>query len=253
MSHFTIGADPELFLRSLSTGKLVSAVGKIGGSKHDPLPISQEGHAIQEDNVAVEFNIPPANNADSFVKDLNFVLDNLKERVSKLGLVFTHEAAASFPEEELQTPEAQMFGCEPDFDAWDCMENDRPCASDQNLRSCGGHVHVGTTLNKIQIVRAMDIFLGVPSVVLDKDIDRRKLYGRAGAHRPKSYGVEYRTLSNFWIWSDDLKKWVFEQTNKAVSFVESGNTLPDDLAPIVRSCINNGDMEAYEYLRRTYG
>jgi hypothetical protein len=33
----------------------------------------------------------------------------------------------------------------------------------------------------------------------DKDTERRKLYGKPGAFRPKPYGCEYRVLSNAWV------------------------------------------------------
>ncbi len=37
----------------------------------------------------------------------------------------------------------------------------------------------------------------------DKDTERRGMYGKAGAFRPKPYGVEYRTLSNAWLSNDE--------------------------------------------------
>ena len=93
------------------------------------------------------------------------------------------------------TPEAQMFGCEPDFDAWRECVNEKPCADDKNLRSAGGHIHVGSDLaisNPVAVIRAMDLFLGVPSTQLDAGTLRRELYGKAGCFRAKSYGAEYQ-------------------------------------------------------------
>ena len=123
--------------------------------------------------------------------------------------------------------------------------NPKPTCEDKNLRSCGGHVHVGTKHDPIHVVKAMDIYLGVPSLKLDPDKQRRKLYGKAGAFRFKSYGVEYRTLSNFWIWSKELQEWVFKQTNKALEHIEglgqgNWNTNWDD---IIRGLINGNFTE----------
>ena len=44
---FTLGADPELFLVDTS-GKFISSVGKIGGTKDKPQPVG-EGCLIQEE------------------------------------------------------------------------------------------------------------------------------------------------------------------------------------------------------------
>lgn len=244
-----VGADPELFLQTLA-GKLKSSVGLIGGSKDIPRLISEEGHAVQEDNVAVEFNIPPANNADEFVKHITYTLDYLEKYAKEKGLVFSKLASASFPDDELQTPEAMVFGCEPDYNAYTEETNPRPFCPDLNLRSCGGHVHVGTTLPKFPLVKAMDVFLGLPSLFMDEDRARRGLYGRAGACRPKKYGVEYRTLSNFWIWSPDLIRWVYGQTQKAVSFVESGMSVKDER--LVCEAINTSNLQLGEQLMRKY-
>ena len=250
---FTIGCDPELFIREKYTNKYKSAVGKIGGSKDHPVPIDGVGHAILEDNVAVEFNIAPADSLPAFRASIHKVLDHLRGILP--DYVFDQESAVSFPEEELQTPEAQMFGCEPDFDAWNMMENRKPCAPDPNLRSCGGHIHVGSSVaiaNRINTIRAMDLFLGVTSVAIDKGSLRRQLYGKAGCFRPKLYGVEYRTLSNFWIFDDSLINWAYEGTQRALDFVEKGNTIHEQDGQIIQQCINEGDMNAYNYLASTY-
>ena len=89
-------------------------------------------------------------------------------------------------------------------------ENNPPSLDGTNLRSCGGHLHIGfdraknDMMARPHLVRILDLVAGVPSIIIDKDKDRRKLYGKAGAHRPKMIeagdpydGVEYRTLSNF--------------------------------------------------------
>jgi hypothetical protein len=47
-----------------------------------------------------------------------------------------------------------------------------------------------------------DLLCGIPSVLIDRDpnvANRRKQYGRAGDYRYQPHGIEYRTLSNFWI------------------------------------------------------
>jgi len=140
--------------------------------------------------------------------------------------------------------------------AWTKRVNPAPAAADATLRSAGGHVHVGTTEDPIEVIRAMDLFLGVPSTTMDctpQALARRQLYGKAGCHRIKDYGCEYRTLSNFWIFSPKMIQWVYEQTAKAIDFVAKGNKVSDEDGHLIQACINNNDRGAYELLSKTHG
>lgn len=249
---FLIGADPEFFIKK-KYGGYASAVGLIGGSKWEPKKIDEDGHAILEDNVAVEFNIKPASSFDEFRSSIHKVLDHIRGILP--GYEFSKESAVSFPQEELMTPEAQMFGCEPDFDAWRECVNEKPCAEDKNLRSAGGHIHVGSALainNPIAVIRAMDLFLGVPSTQLDAGTLRRELYGKAGCFRAKSYGAEYRTLSNFWIFDDSLIQWAFDGTQRALEFVEKGNTIDVADGYRIQRCINTNNPDDFDFLKAKF-
>lgn len=249
---FLIGADPEFFIKK-KYGGYTSAVGLIGGSKWEPKKIDEDGHAILEDNVAVEFNIKPASSFDEFRSSIHKVLDHIRGILP--GYEFSKESAVSFPQEELMTPEAQMFGCEPDFDAWRECVNEKPCADDKNLRSAGGHIHVGSDLainNPVAVIRAMDLFLGVPSTQLDAGTLRRELYGKAGCFRAKSYGAEYRTLSNFWIFDDSLIQWAFDGTQRALEFVEKGNTIDAADGYRIQRCINTNNPNDFDFLKAKF-
>ena len=251
---FLIGCDPEVFIRSKQYGSYKSAVGMIGGSKDFPLPIDNEGHAVLEDNVAVEFNTRPAESYDAFRSSIHKVLGHIRSILP--GYELDQASAVSFPKEELNTAQAQEFGCEPDFDAWRNCVNNKPYAEDKNLRSAGGHIHVGSSVAKqhpLAVIRAMDLFLGVPSVALDKGTLRRELYGKAGCYRPKAYGVEYRTLSNFWIFDDHLIAWAYEGTQRALEFVESGSVIAPEDHFVIQRCINTSNKDDYEALAKTYG
>jgi len=110
---FTIGADPELFLKD-ATGKFISSIDLIGGSKAYPRPIDK-GCAVQEDNVSVEFNIPPCENELDFVNSLNYTLEYLKDFAKHSGLELAIVPSAEFSDDQLEHPRAQEFGCEPDY------------------------------------------------------------------------------------------------------------------------------------------
>jgi len=247
---FTIGADPEFFISKY--GKHLSAIGLIGGSKDFPRKLKREGFAILEDNVSVEFNVAPAANYPDFLEGIRYVMNGLKAHTLK-DYDFSTESAVVFDADQLTHPQAMEFGCEPDYNAWTKDVNPRPCAADAALRSAGGHVHVGTKEDPIEVIRAMDLFLGVPSTRMDNGKLRRQLYGKAGSFRQKDYGCEYRTLSNFWIFDDALVRWVYESTAKAIAFVEEGNVISVEDGNLIQQCINNDSREAYEILRTTHG
>ena len=103
----------------------------------------------------------------------------------------------------------------------------------------------------------MDLFLGCPSIILDKDNKRRELYGKAGAYRNKPYGVEYRTLSNFWLTSSKLMQWVYKRTAFALNWV-ADNSKNDAVewdiytATAIQECINKGNKDAYMFLDKQY-
>ena len=257
-THF-VGCDPEVFLVD-QDGQYVSSIDRIGGSKDFPRPIDEEGCAVQEDNVAVEYNIPPVQNVESFIHYNRKVLQYLSEWVAPQGLSLKIIPSAKFSKEELADPRALEFGCEPDFNAWKGGSmNPRPRAKDKSLRSAGGHIHLGgiDDLNPLLVIKAMDLFVGVGMMQFDTDKDRRMLYGKAGAHRIKPYGVEYRTASNAWLQSDETIRYVWKQQERAVEFVRNGHAeslLADgsELGELIQECINNSNMEIFEQLKSQF-
>jgi hypothetical protein len=245
IENVTIGSDPEFFLYDLNKGEIISAEGLIGGTKDEPKFITGVGHAIQEDNIMVEFNIPANITAEGFSDDIAYVVDYIDNMLPN-NIVPTVEAAAEVNPEYLQTEQALKFGCEPDYNAWNQSVNDSPSV-ESNIRTCGGHVHVGyddpNEETSEAIVKAMDLFLGVPSIIMDTDTLRRTRYGKAGAFRFKSYGVEYRVLSNFFIFSDELRKWTFKNTLAAIRFINSGKVIDEVLGERIVNTINNCDKK----------
>lgn len=253
---YTKGCDPEVFLFDAAAKKYISSIGLIGGSKESPMPI-EHGCAVQEDNVTVEFNIPPAKTADEFVGSINFALQHIDQRAKELGLSVAIDASAEFSPDQLDNPMAQEFGCEPDFNAWkDGDQNPRPRSENRALRSCGGHIHVELDVNKVDIlhvVKCMDLFIGTQMLKHDPDTKRRSLYGKPGAFRVKPYGIEYRTVSNAWLRSEELIRWVWDQTDRAVDFaLNGGYTFTDDDATMIQECILNSDMNLLQQIEAKF-
>lgn len=250
----SIGSDMELFAKNKS-GQHIALCGKIGGTKEEPLQLADmdKGFMIQEDNVAFEFNIPVCATRQQFVNSFAMMRDKIETILNHMNLTMAKESSVSFDKNELTHPNALVFGCEPDYDAWKMVENQKPQAQDANLRTAGGHIHVGTDVDMIKGIQYMDLFLGVPSILLDDNEaskKRRELYGKAGAMRPKPYGFEYRVLSNFWMFSDSLTSWVYEQTYKAMNF---SYNFSEKEGNRICYCINNGDKKEAEALISSYG
>ena len=233
-----LGTDPEIFLCD-NTGKHYAINGYINAGKANPMQIPDmpPGFTLQEDNVALEYGVPPAANAEEFAHHIRAVMEKSREYIPS-NLDFSKLSCTIFTDDQLKHPMAKVFGCEPDWNAYTRKHNPRPVPTHPGLRSAGGHIHVETKLPTIKTVTSMDLFLGVPSVVMDDGQLRKQLYGKAGAFRPKKYGVEYRTLSNFWVLDDKLIKWVWRNTERALACLDLHEKVPE-----VQDCINNNDTK----------
>jgi hypothetical protein len=246
------GADPEVFLKN-AEGKYISAINKFPGTKERPQPVPSlgKGFGQQVDNVLLEYNVPPVTKVGKWVEQHTNMLEHLRKQAKEKGLLIEIVAAAEMPEDELLDPMSRVFGCEPDYNAWTLEVNQPPRCDNPNLRSAGGHIHIGvenwSQLQKINLVRYMDLTLGAWSVIADPDTKRRELYGRPGAMRFKPYGVEYRTVSNFWLQSPEYLKKAFNLAYRAVGYGPNGKFA--GMRQNVESMFRNGDkLRAEEFL-----
>lgn len=258
-SVFTVGCDPEFFLYDEELGNYVSSIPFIKGTKHEPEKLGSGGY-IMRDNVAVEFGMPPASTLEEWLDFVNMSMRDVENYIPDF-LSLRIVPSAEFPRQQLHHPEAAEIGCEPDFNAWTNTQNIPPVGfANSTFRSCGGHVHVGyvegsgndfllVPEGKLDTIKAMDCLLGIVSVVLDNSpeaIARRDIYGKAGCYRPTDYGVEYRTLSNFWCKSDALKKLMYRLTSDSLWNVRDGQL--EHLikgvggGDVIQQTINEGDQ-----------
>ena len=218
-----IGQDTELFLRK--DDRFISAYGVIPGSKAKPYPVKKG--AVQVDGMALEFNTDPAKSFNQFKLNINTVLSRLQDMIPD-DCEMTVCSTAHFDAQYIadQPVEATALGCDPDYNAYTGEQNDPPIPF-PTMRTASGHIHLGWTEGKdiedpahikdcMVLVRQLDHYLGVPSLFHDDGLERRQMYGKAGAFRPKSYGVEYRVLSNYWITKEDYMKEVFQNCGKAL-------------------------------------
>ena len=235
----TIGADPELFAFDSLSNTPVSVHDLLPGTKHSPCKVPRG--AVQVDGVAAEFNIIPATTSAVFLKSIRTVhntLDQiLKSKNSLLVLkavptvYFSEEYFASLP------TEAKALGCEPDYNAYSGEANPKP-ETGKPMRTASGHIHIGwdtcdqASPDYIQncrgLVKELDFVLYRQSLNWDRDEERMELYGKPGAFRFKSYGLEYRVLSNRWLASDETIKFVFAAAKAVTSQFLQGLTSSAD-------------------------
>lgn len=245
---YTIGTDPELFLFNNKTQKVISAIEKIPGCKAEPytkdLP---EGFGLQTDNILAEFNVPPVQKESDFVENIEFMKNIIRNMAKKFNENYDIlcQASAKVPAKELKHPQAKEFGCDPDFCVYTNEPNEVGKAARTNLRSAGFHIHVGYEDHNIDasmmMLRYIDAYVGLPSILYDTDVERRNLYGKAGCFRLQPYGFEYRTLSSFWIGNESRLRFIWKQVMYALYACENGRDLPN--TQIVRDTINNNDVE----------
>ena len=221
-----VGADPEVFAKL--NGEYHSAHGLVKGTKNKPFPV-QDG-AVQVDGMALEFNIDPAEDEEEFIHNVDSVMAQLRAMVPEYEVVATPCAHFDQAHFDAQPVVAKDLGCDPDFNAWTQAENEKP-VTDKPFRTGSGHVHLGWTKNAegqahlgmcADFVKQSDFYLGLPSLLFDNDVERRELYGKAGAYRPKSYGVEYRVLSNKWLADASLTRWVYRAAQACFNSMRGG-------------------------------
>lgn len=229
IKNLTVGCDPELFLRDKTTKEYVPSYFLIKGDKENPQMITDEGHNIQCDNVMVEYGVPPSKTSEEFIKNNIIVQNYLKDKIAEPnGLELVIFPYAEFTENNVQDEKAKRFGCDPDFNVWKDGRPNIVGRPNPLGRSAGGHIHIGydnfNTLTSNAIIKALDLFISVPLILMEPDNKRKEMYGKAGAYRPQPWGVEYRVTSNYIFSSPELMKWAFEQVTEAVNFVNAGKS-----------------------------
>lgn len=262
MMKITIGCDPELFVTQ--DGKFRSAWGMIPGTKEAPHPVNDG--AVQVDGMALEYNINPVDNADDFVRFNQSVMAQMKAMIpDDHDFAIVPSCRFNGNHFRAQPDEAKELGCTPDFNAYTLKENPKP-DNKTTMRTASGHVHIGFCedadpgsddhmIRCATLVKQLDCYLGLPSVMFDGDVARRKMYGAAGAFRPKPYGVEYRVLSNAWLLSEDRMRFVFDQTVRAVQDLIDGKRVVDKIGEAMLTRVINGSdrASASVYVQRNLG
>lgn len=229
IKNLTFGSDPEYFIRNKNTGKIVSSISIINGTKEDPEPLGQ-GFFILKDNILAEGNVPPVKTKNEFI----YVMTELKRRITEYiqkkfpVLELYHADCLEVDMAFLSHPEAMQFGCSPYFNAWDDESHKSKDLSEETYRTAGSHYHYGydidddivwskETINMI-FARAFDLFLTIPSCLIHVDQRRFENYGGLGQYRDTAYGLECRSLGGTFA-DPQYSEWIYNQSLKLVEFI----------------------------------
>lgn len=208
------GADIEFLLYDSKKKKVVPVFGRLGGTK-DKAIVIDDNFSCLEDNACVELNYAPKESAYEFIELITQSQD-LIQKLTRLKVYQNPEARIAGID---KFEKANEFGCVPDYWAYAANpEDERPMPDGEILgkwRCAGGHIHLSydkkDDIPRWVVARFMDKHITIPLIVYTLDsynsvakatkllgANRRKWYGLPGLYRPKEYGIEYRTLSNFY-------------------------------------------------------
>jgi len=219
----TMGGDPEFFIAD-AQGKIINA-DRFLPSKHEPLEIEDVSDGRRN---KVFFDGIQAEIAPHYSHCRELLIDNIFKCISKVATLipsdfkFVMRPSARIRKSIIESadPEARIFGCEPDFNAYTCGINTVEMdASRHPFRYAGGHMHFGapsaytpedsieyqlakTERGHLRLIKFMDMLISLPTIAFDQDKDarrRRTKYGKAGCFRPTPYGIEYRSQSCWWM------------------------------------------------------
>lgn len=230
MPEFSFGTDPEFMILN-EIDKHVSAIGIVPGTRDDRH--TYKGHEFFYDNVLAECAIRPGETKEEAIENIREALQHYTELIYPFRL--KPQASHDYDKSQLQHQDAIDAGCSADECAYQLMVMEPEVViaflNGETLRSCGGHVHLGTTVTASQsyggawLTRVLDLFLGVPSIFLDKDptsLKRKEIYGQPGRYRKTDYGIEYRTPGNFWLASPKLVEITHDLCACAIQFMDDG-------------------------------
>lgn len=205
--------------------------------------------------------------------------DELLKKHPEIAVSFAPMVKLSQEELDSLSESSKIFGCAPSANIYvkgpDKTSQIKADPKKYLGRSAGGHIHLGNgyfayllpanektyrsddressyqravrTEKALKgdvetMVKLLDIIVGNTCVLIDRDpsnAERRKNYGRAGEHRVKEYGLEYRTISNFWLRSYPLMSFVTGMCRIAVLIAEQST----DTNNYVKALLNAVNMD----------
>lgn len=243
----TLGSDPEFLIIDKTTGKYVSSLDYIPGDKNEPVELTElgEGYTIQKDNVLAEFCVPYTTNAEDLYNNIMKAVEFTNNNILPKELELVATTGGTFYYSELDNEYAKTFGCSPSYNAWNYSIN-VPKSLNSTYRGAGFHIHIGHNGDEdqsVSLIKALDLFVGLPSVLIDSDKIRRKQYGTAGEFRLTDFGCEYRVLGSFILSKKEYYDEIMSGIDRAFEFVNNNTEFTDDQEMKIQLAINTSNEE----------
>lgn len=236
-----IGCDPEFFFKQngeiVGAEKFLSKNGLEAGVKMSKFII---------DGVQAELN-PKQSYCRAYLgNEIAACFKTLKKELKKKGKGFSCDFSQAIEISKKHLDEladqSKIFGCAPSKNIYKNVSGIKIDAVDPSkylTRAAGGHIHIGKYENADvadafakdheRVVEMLDIICGNTCVLVDRNPankERRKLYGKAGEYRLPEHGLEYRTLSNFWLTSYPLMSLATGLARFAVQLMSDNRIMP---------------------------
>lgn len=278
MEFAMLGGDPEFFVAN-KKGKILPA-DKFLPSKYKPYKVNAisdskdkewQKNRIYFDGIQAEMAVAPCTCREDLLSNFYNCLRGAERKIGTNQIILKPSVKVDFKTIEEADPEARIFGCDPDFNAYTLTQNTPEMdASRHPYRYAGGHIHLGIIKNyleeipenqrviamepegHIRLVKFLDVMVGIPALLLDNvpgSKRRRSKYGKAGCFRPTPYGIEYRTLSCWWLKSPITASLVYGLARMAWSLCiqkldeevrEAAGCAEED----IRGILDSGDVKA---------
>lgn len=234
-SYVKFGCDPELFLlkkgKVIGSEKVLPEEGLTTDSVNSNGTIIGQRKGIVLDGVQVELNPSPNTCRALLADEISLAFRTLKLHLAKMGdITASFSQIVEIDPKELEglSDKSKALGCAPSNNIYDLKASIGVNPANYMKRSAGGHIHLGLSGDLIphreRLIPLMDIFVGNTSVLMDRDPgnkERRKVYGRAGEYRTPAHGIEYRTLSNYWLRAYPLMSGVMGMSKLVVSILQN--------------------------------
>lgn len=248
------GSDFELFLFDKISNEVINAKKYVKGSKENPFNFDKSNPfwCTSLDNISMEGNIPPCTTGKEFSDSIKKVIDYMNSKLPA-HMCTIHDPAVYVNEKYLRTKEARTFGCNLTLNAYTLRDNPPPDGESTTLRTCCTHIHMSyddmDIFTSAEWVKTCDLFLGVPSLVIEPMNPRRSLYGAAGEMRYNNKTVEYRVLSSFFSQTPELREWIFNNALQAVEFLNSEQTFDNQM---IRETIESNNIDLAKQIIEQY-